>query len=101
MRKRVGFTVGNEIYNNFRAYCRKNAFKISAKVELMMMEAMKGQNIKEQSYPTLIKMFQDMVKEQSKGKKVVSRIIEVKTDNPKKAKGNIPTIDQLRIRKGI
>jgi len=101
LRKRVGFTLSNEIYDGFRKYCKKNAFKISAKVELMMIEAMKEQNVKEQSYPTLVKMFQDMVKEQSKGKKVVSRVIEVKKDNLKKAKGSIPTIDQLRIRKGI
>jgi len=100
LRKRVGFTLSNEIYDGFRKYCKKNAFKISAKVELMMMESMKGQSVKEQSYPTLVKMFQDMVKEQSKGKKTVSRVIEVK-ENPKKASGKVPTIDQLKIRKGI
>lgn len=102
MKKRIGFTVNKEVYDNFRKYCKNNAFKISAKLELMMIESMKGQSIKEKSYPTLVKMFQDMINEQSKGKKIVSRVIEVKRENnPKKASGKVPTIDELRIRKGI
>jgi hypothetical protein len=101
MKKRMGFSLDKDVYDDFRSYCKKNAFKISAKLELMMMEAMKGQSIKEKSYPTLVKMFQDMIDEQSKGKNVVSRIIEVKSENPKRFSGKIPSIDELKIRKRL
>lgn len=41
-KKRVNFTVDEEVFNRFRSYCKKNNIKMSSKIEEWMKKEMKS-----------------------------------------------------------
>ena len=43
---KVSMTIEEEVYENFKNYCKRNGMKISTKVELMMKEIMKDVGLK-------------------------------------------------------
>ena len=44
---KVSMTIEEEVYGNFKDFCKRNGMKISTKVELLMRETMKDASLKE------------------------------------------------------
>jgi len=58
-KKTLTIQIDSDVLDNFRAYCKLNALKLSAKVELLIKQEM--DNAK--NNPTLIQMFKDILNE--------------------------------------
>ena len=105
MKKRVSIDLDDEIYNKFRHFCQRRAYKISAKLQLMIEEEMKSSN---KDDGTLLGFFKKIIgQKKTEPKKVApagSRIIKrdvkpiAREETPKPAARNVPTLDQLRYR---
>ena len=114
MKKRVTIDFDEETYTKFKYFCKKNAFKISTKLEVLMKQEY-GETPKEKNYDSMFKFFKQMMdqrlqqpKQMMSGgvimpeeKKVVAPHPVVK-EHPKKVTNGrpIPTLDQLRYRRG-
>ncbi len=127
-KKTLTVHIDSEVLDNFRNYCKLNALKLSAKVELLLKQEM--ENAK--SNPTLVQLFKDILenkrfvqigkkqdqthlqyKPKQEVKEVIQGIKEKKQDyNPETKQEqkkhektpetkNAPTLDQLRYRKGL
>jgi len=117
MKKRVTIDFDEEVYNKFKYHCKNNAFKISTKLELLMHQEIEGGvEPKQKGYDSLIKFFKEMMDQrvqQSKPmmmsggvvmpKQQMSTQVESQPQQPNtQVSGKrIPTISQLRYRKGF
>ena len=95
------------IIDDFRNFCKLNALKLSAKVELLLKQEME----QAPSNPTLVKLFEELlskqpfrqageVKSQERLPVQVTSHERFNTEQQKKEK-KIPTIDHLRRVKGL
>ncbi len=46
-KKKISMTIDDDVFENFKNYCRKNGMKISTKVESMMRETLKNTSLTE------------------------------------------------------
>tara|TARA_Y100000031_G_C7941022_1_gene257077 strand:+ start:65 stop:391 length:327 start_codon:yes stop_codon:yes gene_type:complete len=106
-KKTLTLHIESEILDNFRNYCKLNALKVSAKIELLLKQEM--ENAK--SNPTLVQMFKEIL-ENKKIEKAATKPNQVQIQYaPKtnisdiiqevKKKNKTPTIDQLRYRRSL
>ena len=80
--KALTLHMDEEIIDDFRNYCKLNALKLSAKVELLLKREMDQAH----NNPTLVKMFQEMVKKQhhkEAGKSKEQSTIEETKEEPR------------------
>lgn len=47
VKTKVSMTIDEQVFNNFKNYCKKNGMKVSTKVELLMKETLKNTSLKE------------------------------------------------------
>ena len=104
--KRVTIDFDEDVYNRFRYHCKKNALKISNKLELLMEDEISDGSRNESGYGSMMKFFKEFFsrKQNPIQQEVVSkpqvnlRDQRIMNTNPVKP---IPTIDQLRYRKRL
>lgn len=126
-KKALTLHMDEKIIDDFRNYCSLNALKLSAKVELLLKKEMETAH----SNPTLVKLFEDILKKQSlrsaastkeqemipksnntaandnnsnkeiRFKKYDEPAQENQPDNEGKEKNKVPSIDHLRRVKGL
>jgi len=46
-KQKISMTIDEEIYDQFKNYCKNNGMKISTKVEILMKETLKDTSLKE------------------------------------------------------
>ncbi len=46
-KKKISMTIDEEVFQNFKSYCKRNGMKISTKVESMMRELLKNASLNE------------------------------------------------------
>lgn len=47
VKKKISMTIDEEVFENFKSYCKKNGMKISTKVESLMRETLKNTSLNE------------------------------------------------------
>lgn len=96
VKRRVTLTVEDGVLNDFRVYCKDHAFNMSAKVELLMKQAM----VSKRGNRSLFEFLRP-----ERGHAPVEspiQIIRRMVRNPKTVVStNTPTIDKLRRLRGI
>ena len=62
-KKQITLMLDEKIFTDFRNYCKLNAMKISAKVELLLKRELENASLN----PTLVKLFQEMIQKSKYG----------------------------------
>ena len=107
-KKKVVLTIDKKLYSNFKKYCKANALKVSQKVELMIEDEIKDFMMEQKKLdPKLVEYFEHLISKKLKAenikvpKKAKTIVKQTLENHPKNKKKNVPSIDQLRYRKGI
>ncbi len=105
-KKTLTLHIEGEVLDNFKNYCKLNALKVSAKIELLLKQEM--ENAK--NNPTLVQMFKEII-DQNKVQKAATKPDQIHMQYaPKTNISDIiqevknrktPTIDQLRYRRSL
>jgi antitoxin component of RelBE/YafQ-DinJ toxin-antitoxin module len=46
VKRKISMTIDEEVFRNFRDFCKQNGMKISTKVELLMKDSTKNSSLK-------------------------------------------------------
>ena len=45
-KQKISMSIDEEVYNNFKDYCKRNGMKVSTKVELLMKDSVQNTTLK-------------------------------------------------------
>lgn len=107
MKKRVTLDFDEETYNKFRYHCKKHALKITTKLELLMTQEV--ENKPAPNYDTMMKFMKGMMESRVQPQRQMSGAIVQSAVEPQIVRSKIhetggksvPTLDQLRYRRGF